>query len=359
MTRINLPSYPYPMEISEDSGQTWREMPAWVSYFLDLGLKWPRRNSGPGRTMRIISTPTKTHAAGLVALGAVSADLANPTANDRNRHYDTLLSYARQHLHACKACKLRCRPDIRKCGYTSEASGILRHKDRPLAKLFVSSATDFQAKKLCFSAKADGSGAKTTVEGPEWPHIFDYYESEGIPLSLGRSAGRVDKDDYEQIFGSMNFCEANLSTSYSSLCFAGGASGQTASQNEMRSFIFKGKKSKSLANLLPIYGWDDGATELSRLIYYNSRGKGTFAHAANSPNLVIADGIDAFAAVVSEKKLKGADVIAFVSRVHERDKMEEFGALLEGQSQWYERHELGASGVPGCFEIELRKRVVS
>jgi hypothetical protein len=39
--------------------------------------------------------------------------------------------------------------------------------------------------------------------------------------------------------------------------------------------------------------------------------------------------------------------------------MEEFGALLEGQSQWYDRHELGSSGVPGCFEIELRKRVAS
>ena len=355
----NPSSFPYTMEISEDAGQTWREMPPWVRYFLDLGHKWPRRVSGPGRTIRIISMPIKTPAAGLIALGAVSADLADPTANDRHRHYDTILAYARQYLHACKECRFRCRPDIRKCGYSSEASGFLRHKDRPLAKLFVTSETDFQAKTLRFSAKADGSGAKTTVMGPDWPHIFDYYESEGIPLSLGRSAGLVDKGDYAQIFPAVDFFEPNLSTSYSSLCFAGGASGQTASQSEMESFCFKGDRSKSLAALLPIHGWDDGSTVLSRLIYYNTRGKGTFTQALNNPNLVIADGMDALASVLSEKKLKATDVVAVVNRIHERDKMEEFGALLGGQAQWYERTDLGSSVVPGCFEIELRKRVIS
>jgi hypothetical protein len=347
------------MEISEDAGQTWREMPPWVRYFLDLGHRWPRRISGPGRTIRIVSMPIKTPAAGLIALGAVTADLADSTANDRHRHYDTILSYARQYLHACRDCRFRCRPDIRKCGYSSEASGFLRHKDRPLAKLFVTSETDFQAKILRFSAKADGSGAKTTVQGPDWQHIFDYYESEGIPLSLGRSAGRVDKQDFAKIFPTTDFFEPNLSTSYSSLCFAGGASGQTASQGEMEFFCFKGDKPKSLASLLPIHGWDNGSTELSRLIYFNTRGKGTFTQALNNPNLVIADGMDALTSVLSEKKLKSSDVIAVVNRIHERDKMEEFGALLEGQAQWYERIDLGPSVVSGCFETELRKRVAS
>jgi hypothetical protein len=69
--------------------------------------------------------------------------------------------------------------------------------------------------------------------------------------------------------------------------------------------------------------------------------------------------MDALTSVLSEKKLKGADVIAVVTRIHERDKMEEFGALLVGQAQWYERHDHGSTTVPGCFEIELRKRVVS
>ena len=307
------------MEITEDAGQTWRQVPPWVRYFLDLGHKWPRRVSGPGRTIRIISMPIKTPAAGLIALGAVAADLKNPSANDKERDYDSLLAYARQFLHACKTCKMRCRPDLRKCGYAYESTGILRHKDRPRSKLYVSSQTDFSAKVLRLSAKPDGSGALTTIEEAEWTH--NYYEDEGVPLLLARSAGSMPIETVRDLFPGDVLCASNLTASYSSLCLAG------------------------------------GATELGRLVYFNTRGRGAFGQPINNPNLVIADGVDAFASVLSEKKLKGADVIALVSRVHERDKMEEFGALVEGQSQWYDREELGASGVPGCFEIELRKRV--
>ena len=345
------------MEISEDAGQTWREMPPWVRYFLDLGHKWPRRISGPGRTIRIISMPIKTPAAGLVALGAVAADLKDHAANDKDRHYDSLLGYARQFLHACKTCKFRCRPDLRKCGYAHESTGTLRHKDRPRFKLYVSSQTDFAAKVLRLASKSDGSGGLTTIEAAEWTH--NYYEDDGVPLLLGRSSSSMSTDIIGRIFPDDNVCSSNLAASYSSLCLAGGAAGQAASQSELAAFLFAGSDRKSLAALLPIIGWDDGCTELSRLIYFNTRGKGAFAQAINNPNLVITDGMDALASVLSEKKLKGADVVAVVSRIHERDKMEEFGALLEGQAQWYERHELGSSTVPGCFEIELRKRVVS
>jgi hypothetical protein len=124
----------------------------------------------------------------------------------------------------------------------------------------------------------------------------------------------------------------------------------------MSTFLFGRQERKPLSALLPINGWDDGSTDLSRLVYFNTRGKRSFSQALNNPNLVIADGMDALGSVLSEKKLKGADVIAIISRVHERDKMEEFGAIIEGQSQWYDRHELGTSAVPGCFEVELRKR---
>lgn len=351
----NPSSFPHPMEISEDAGQTWREMPPWVRYFLDLGYLWPRRVSGPGRTIRIISTPIKTPAAGLIALGAVARDLTDSSANDKERHYDSLLSYALQYLHACKTCKMRCRPDLRKCGYTRESTGVLRHKDKPRSKLYVSSKTDFSTKVLRLSTKPDGTGALVTVEEAEWTH--NYYEDEGVPLMIGRSLGSMPAETILRLFPTADICAKNLTVAYSSLCLAGGAAGQTALQGELASFYFDAKERKTLSSLLPINGWDDGATELSRLVYFNTRGRGAFGQPINNPNLVIADGMDAFASVLSEKKLKGADVIALVSRVHERDKMEEFGALVEGQSQWYDREELGASGVPGCFEIELRKRV--
>ena len=64
---------------------------------------------------------------------------------------------------------------------------------------------------------------------------------------------------------------SNLTASYSSLCLAGGAAGQTAMQGELAAFQFGSKSRNSLASLLPINGWDNGATELGRLVYFNTR----------------------------------------------------------------------------------------
>lgn len=347
-----------PMEISEDAGQTWLEMPTWVRYFLDLGYRWPR-NQGAlvnRKTIRIISLPNKTPVAGLVALGAVTADYINPKANDKDRHFETFFAYARQYLIYCQNCNLRCQPEVRKCGYLQEASGFLRHKDNRRTKWYISRQTDFAAKILRLTSKPNDCGATLTPENPEWS--YDYYVDDGVPLHLSRSAEKINVSALAKIFPDAVFCSHNLSTSYSSICFAGGAAGQIVTRAEMQSLMFKDNTFVSLANLLPIYGWIDG-TQLSRLIYYSSRGKGSFDQISNSTNLVIADGIDALSAVLSEKRFKTADVIAVVSRINERDKLEELGALIENQLQWYDFHELGALGVPGCYEIELRKRVVS
>ena len=343
-----------PIDISEDSGQTWEKIPQWAEYFIELGRGWPRRVSGPGRKIRIISTPVKSPAAGLVALGAFISDLSDSNANDKSRHYDTLLGYAQQHLVKCKNCKLKCRPDLTNCGYSSESTGVLRNVNKLREKYYVQKDTDLKTKDLRLATKQDGTGIKIGFHSPEGTH--KYYIDGGAPLSLGSSTNQYDSDSLKEIF-SDTFINDNFKTSYSALCYAGVASGETATQSDLAKFIFKTLKHKSLSQLLPIYGWDNGNTELSRVIYYNSRGQGTFTQPANSPNLVIADGTDALNSVLSQhKKLGGADVIAVVSRIIERDKMEEFSDRLDSLSQWYEKVDIDDSSPAGCYQIEYRKR---
>lgn len=350
-------NYP-PIDISEDGGLTWQKMPQWAKFFLELGRNWPRKTSGPNRTIRIISIPTKAPVAGLVALGAVAADLCDANANDKSRHFDSLLGFARQYLTACKTCIYRCKPNLRKCGYNTESTGILRNINIPRNKYYVQPTTDFLKKDLRINSKLDGTGVGTGFYTPDG--VDKYYLDEGVPLSQGRFTTRFDTQPFEQIFPNLNFNKDNLTTSYSALCFAGIASGEIVTQKEFMNFMFKIGGGKSLSTLLPIYGWDNGNTELSRIIYYNSRGKGSFSQTVNSPNLVIADGTDALNSVLSEqKKLGSADVIALVSRIIERSKMEEFSDRLESLTQWYDKVDLTDPIPAGCHQVEYRRRFQS
>jgi hypothetical protein len=346
-----------PIDISEDSGLTWEKMPQWVEYFIELGIMWPRKVSGPRRKIRIISMPVKSPAAGLVALGAFVADLSDSAANDKSRHYDVLLGYAQQYLSRCKNCKLRCRPDLTNCGYTSESTGVLRNVNKLREKYYVQKETNLLTKDLRLATRQDGTGVKIGFYSPEGSH--NYYIDGGAPLSLGGSTNWYDSDPIKEIFH-QNFFNDNFKTSYSALCYAGVASGEAATQSDLAKFIFKTSKNKSLAELLPIYGWDNGNTELSRVIYYNSRGKGTFSQPVNSPNLIIADGTDALNSVLSQhKKLGEADIIAIVNRIIERDKMEEFSDRLDSLTQWYEKIVMSDQCPPGCYQVEYRKRFES
>lgn len=348
-----------PVDISEDGGLTWQKMPGWVNFFLELGRNWPRKVSGPTRKIRIISTPTKSPAAGLIALGAFTTDLSNPAANDKSRHYDTLLGYARQFLTNCRNCKHRCNPDLVRCGYISESTGVLRNVNELRKKYYIHPETNLQQKDLRLYSEHNGKVVKIGFDNPlhNPEGTYKYYIEGAAPLSLGGSTNRFDSSPINEIFCNQSFINENLTTSYSALCYAGIASGEIATQSELARFIFKTSIKKSLAELLPIYGWNNGNMKLSRVIYYNSRGNGSFSQPVNNPNLVIADGTDALNSVLSQhKKLGDADVIAVVSRIIERNKMEEFSDKLDSLSQWYEKIDISDQCPPGCYQVEFRKR---
>jgi hypothetical protein len=79
--------------------------------------------------------PCDSVAAGLIALGTLIRDLGRKTATNVDDHYDAMLRYARQYIECCRDCDVRCHPKQRRCGYTSEATGLLRYKGRKLLRI--------------------------------------------------------------------------------------------------------------------------------------------------------------------------------------------------------------------------------
>lgn len=81
------------MEFSEAQTQ-WRSIPDWASCLIEFGYAWmgqPRDS----RMIAVISMPSDSAAAGLVALGAMRRCLELENANDTNSHYEKLLELAK------------------------------------------------------------------------------------------------------------------------------------------------------------------------------------------------------------------------------------------------------------------------
>lgn len=347
------------MEISEDAGRSWREMPPWVDYFLKLGIGWETNKGSRGRVIRIISMPCRSHAASLVALGAVMRDLASNDSNDRSRHIDALFSYAKQHFEHCRSCKIKpCNPKLRRCGFFAEATGQLRLRGKQVNHRYLSEKTDFKNRIFVYKERKVTAGREHYVEATmtaDSPRLFDHYPEGGVPLTDGVKSDPLDKSDYTFIPGSPEPLEANLHTSFSGLCLAGDPGfGRAESKRYYSKFHFRNGRQASISDLLPISGW--GVRKVARLIFFNTRSQGSYSQEPINPYLVIADGVGSLLRSLDERRINNSDVIAIVNRDCQSAADEVLGATLSGLQQWYEKTEPLGDHPRGVHVIEYRER---
>ena len=355
----NPSSFPYPMEISEDAGQTWREMPPWVDYFLKLGLGWEVNKGNRGRVIRLISMPCRSHAASLVALGAVVRDLSSAEANDRSRHLDALFSYAKQHFDHCRSCKIKpCDPKLKRCGFFAEATGQLRLKGKQVNHRFVSEQTDFKKRIFVYKERKVTAGREHYVEATmtvDSPRLFDHYPEGGIPLTDGVKTDPLDGERYMLVPGAPEQIDSNLRTSFSGLCLAGDPGfGRAESKRYYSRFHLKNGQCSSIAELMPISGW--GTNKVPRLIFFNTRSRGSYSQEPINPYLVIADGVEAFLRSMEEKRINNSDVIAIVNRDCQSVADEALSTTLSGMQQWFEKSEPLGNSPRGIHVVEYRER---
>ena len=126
--------------VFSEAGRDWRPIPHWAEFLIQLGYGWPIATPGQ-RRIALVSMPCDSAAAGLIALGALIRDLGNNTATNVGGHYNALLRYARQYIKSCRDCDMRCHPELKRCGYSYEATGLVRDKNNK--RYCVSESTDF------------------------------------------------------------------------------------------------------------------------------------------------------------------------------------------------------------------------
>lgn len=320
------------MEFSE-SHQEWIPVPNWVHFLINFGYSWPTNEARP-RRIALISMPCDSAAAGLIVLGALIHGLGNREANDLHGYHEALVRYGRQYLQSCRSCDMRCEPQQKHCGYSEEASGLVRYKDKKLWKV-----SELALGSIWFtrtSPPTDNIAVPRTerrwlspkdaldwkIDGEAWPQ-------------MGCNTEELLGDVYASLIPTAKIVDENLRRSFSGLCLAGRVAGEAVSREMYSSIRFRINEANCrLSELLTVNGWNTGR-QASRTTFFNARTQSS-DRGSYPPTLVVADGDLSFLKVLSQVRFQRSDVIGVIHRTIERDNLEAVGNRLNGLHQWYE-----------------------
>lgn len=310
-----------------EQGSQWCAVPSWADFLIELGRRWPTAAAAQVRRIALVSMPCDSAAAGLITLGGVIRDLSDPHADDLEMHYGALLRFAQQFVQSCRECSVRCNPKVRRCGHTSEATGMLRHKE---GKRYT--VVNVPKESLWGSAIPCSNSKET-----RWvlaPYASDW-SIDGHPRVRNEEGNlALDGGIYHQLATGAAMAPANLTKSFSGLCLAGRAQGEAAAREVCESIRFQIQSVEiGLAELTTIHSWAPRKA-VSRVSFFNAR-TGIFDRCPFTPALVVADGDASFLRVLRTKEFQRSDVIAVVPKTLDRDRLETVGSRLVDLSQWY------------------------
>ncbi len=317
---LNETAYPE-VRISVGRGAC-RPMPAWVRWLIDVGRHW--QPSGK-RRIALLSMPCDSPSAGLVALGVMIGDLADSRASDVDGNFDALIHYAKQYLEACSHCDSRCHPIERRCGFSSEASGKLRHKS---GKLY-GPILDFEEGPNPIIRFTDKSRTTHFLHPGSGK---DYYEYRAPPI-VAREGVALNSAPYDALACGVVLDPANLRRTFSGTCLAGRVAGGSSTREWYGAVHLELLEARhSLSELLTIHGW--GTPGISRMTYFNTRTK-QFDRESSFNRVVIADGHTALERVLTTKEFDRSDVIAILHRTAADNDSQALAEKLAALRQWY------------------------
>jgi hypothetical protein len=314
-----------------DTYSEWQPIPKWTRFLISLGYGWHR--GGPQtRRIALISMPCDSAAAGLILLGAMIRDLEVKEANELDRHTMRLVEHARQYVEHCRRCTLPvCDPLLRGCGQISKVNGSFR-STKPQYQSVKYSITKMGKDPDCPiwllpNFKYAGGNMCPLIE-----ELGEFFIDGDSPSQLHFSTSGLSPELYEQLVPGTVILPDNLKRSYSALCLAGRAIGESATREMCASMRFRsGSKEHGLGELLTIQDWS--VAKVSRVAFFNTRTEELDRKAA-TPHLVVADGDASFLKVVDHSEFQRSDVVGVIHRTMERDKLETVGIKMQ-PSQWY------------------------
>lgn len=339
------------MSFSEFHGP-WQPIPGWAQLLIRFGFRWPQAGTRT-RRIAVISMPCDSAAAGLITLGSMIRDLANPEANVIDGHYDALLRYARQYLESCRDCEVKpCNPAVKGCGYTARASGKLRSLRVQRTTVAISERTNVEERKLTLLHR------KGMLESPNPEYATDWHIDGEPPPQANLVDGELSSEPYQRLIKEVQIVSENLRRTYSGLCLAGRAAGESASRAMCSAIRFQdGIAEFGLENMLTVHGWSEGM--VSRVSFFNTRTTELDRYSP-LPSLVIADGDVAFLKTLGRPEFQQSDIVGVINRAVERESLEAVGNKLLGLRQWYEPDEDLLNSLPsvtrGISVAILRRR---
>jgi hypothetical protein len=313
------------IEFSE-GGDNWMPMPEWAGFCVELGYRWCHAPHAPNqprpRRICLLSMPADSAAAGLVALGALRADLEKPDANDVADHYARIKTLANKR----------------------DSKTLLKRRRN------VANQQGWERNKW----RLDGHfpcGTPIAIEILDRPHRHDRSTNRRVGISCEQAcnwcidgeppirAGSEASIPYSPIYASLiadaqDVQPTNLATSHSCLCFAGRKAGESAARATIASIGLRSSNSQAdLSALLTIASWSP--TTASRMTFYNTR-TGSLDRPHASLRLVIADGDAAFLEALDKPEFQAADVIGVAHRISDRPRLEALVDKLEALRQWFQ-----------------------
>ena len=267
--------------------------------------------------------PCDSAAAALISLGALIRGLGNPLASDLGGHYTALTRFARQYLDKCSVCEVRCEPEVKGCGYASEASGKVRYQGR---KIYTVSDRSDSERTWFFGQRVHRQlipqfAFDWQIEGTPAPQLYDHVG--GLPPAQA----------YKEFVANSEIIDRNLESSFSGLCLAGRSAGERASREIYDSIRFRiAGEEYGLGSLLSVHGWSH--FDISRTTFFNSRTE-RIDREPYAPSLVVADGDGAFLKVLDRPGFQNSDVIGVIHRLIERNNLEAVAARIIASQQWY------------------------
>jgi hypothetical protein len=167
----------------------------------------------------------------------------------------------------------------------------------------------------------------------------------------------LNSSDYAAFARESSLLPDNLKVSFSGLCLAGRAAGESVTRERCSSIRFRfNEVERNLVDLLTIHGWSSGS-EVSRMSFFNIR-TGRFDRHSCSPTVVVCDGIEGILETLERREFQRADVIGVLNRTVERSRLELLGNRMSELRQWYDTDEVFASNPPppGIRVSALRRR---
>lgn len=301
------------MEFSE-AHSPWRSIPDWASFLIEFGFAWlgqPRDS----RSLAVISMPSDSAAAGLVALGAMRKCLEMHDANDVAAHYHRLLHLAREGATGVTVHHVKW-PGVWAFDGMNESGHPMVRKlhDRSRRRINIPHETALEW-------RIHGEPPVVLVAGQQVPNAQLYSR-------LVARGGEIRS--------------SNLSESYSKVCLAGRGAGEVPTKGSLEAIRFREDGAEAyLSQLLTVQSWMPGT--ISRVMFYNSRTE-AFDRQSGKPQVVIADGDTSFLKVLDGADFQQSDVVGVVHRTMERDRLEAIGTKLENLRQWYDHSVL--EGLP-------------